>query len=144
MVQEVLTAVARAAGASPRRAWPAPSAAGYGGPLVNRLRVLPLPAGRAQGSGDSDVQQMLDQLEDPDSPLSRRWDQEHDQYLAGRLLQVVERDFELPTWLAFRRLDAGGCPPGGRGRPRPGDVGQRRATSPSRACCDGCVRRSRG
>lgn len=47
---------------------------------------------------------MLDQLENPDSPLSRRWDEEHDHYLAGRLLQVVENDFEPTTWQAFRRL----------------------------------------
>lgn len=72
---------------------------------VNRLRAFwRSRRGEAQGSGDSDVMRMLDQLEDPDSPLSRRWDQEHDQYLAGRLLQVVERDFEPPTWQAFRRL----------------------------------------
>lgn len=60
--------------------------------------------GQARGSGDSGVLQMLDQLENPDSPLSRRWDEEHDHYLAGRLLQVVENDFEPTTWQAFRRL----------------------------------------
>lgn len=73
--------------------------------IVHRVRSLwRARHGEAQGSGDSDVLRMLDQLEDPDSPLSRHWDREHDQYLAGRLLQVVENDFEPTTWQAFRRL----------------------------------------
>ncbi len=46
---------------------------------------------------------MLDQLEDPASDLSRRWDREHDQYVLQRLLELIEPDFRPATWRAFRR-----------------------------------------
>ena len=50
--------------------------------MVNRLRVL-WRGRRSQpvATGDSDFEQMLDQLADPDSHLSQRWDQEHDQHV---------------------------------------------------------------
>src|SRR5438270_640353 len=56
------------------------------------------------GTGRSDLVQMLAQLEDPHSDLSRRWDQEHDRHVVGRLLQRVETAFTPSTWRAFRRL----------------------------------------
>jgi RNA polymerase sigma-70 factor (ECF subfamily) len=72
---------------------------------VNRLRGLWRERRhRPQGTGDSDFLKMLDQLEDPGSPLSRQWDQEHDRHLASRLLQMAEPDFEPNTWRAFRRV----------------------------------------
>jgi RNA polymerase sigma-70 factor (ECF subfamily) len=46
---------------------------------------------------------MLDQLEDPSSDLSRRWDQEHDRHVLERLLELIEPDFRPDTWQAFRR-----------------------------------------
>jgi RNA polymerase sigma-70 factor (ECF subfamily) len=55
-------------------------------------------------SGGSDFLQVLDQLEDPDSALSRLWDQEHDRHVAGRLLELLEPHFEPGTWRAFRRV----------------------------------------
>jgi len=45
----------------------------------------------------------LDQLEDPDSPLSRHWDREHDEFVARRLMDLVEPEFAPTTWRAFRR-----------------------------------------
>src|SRR5690606_31974421 len=72
---------------------------------VNRLRHLwRTRSYREQGTGDSDFLHMLDQLEDSASLLSRQWDQEHDQYLATRLMQIAESDFEPTTWRAFRRV----------------------------------------
>jgi RNA polymerase sigma-70 factor (ECF subfamily) len=46
----------------------------------------------------------LDSLEDPDSDLSRRWDEEHDRHVVRRLLELMEPDFEPGTWRAFRLL----------------------------------------
>ena len=56
------------------------------------------------GTGDNDFQNLLAQLEDPHSDASRRWNQEHDEYVTARLLKVIRRDFEEQTWQAFERL----------------------------------------
>jgi RNA polymerase sigma-70 factor (ECF subfamily) len=53
--------------------------------------------------GDSDFQHVLDQLAQPESDLSRQWDQEHDEYVVARLLEQIRQDFEPVTWEAFRR-----------------------------------------
>jgi RNA polymerase sigma-70 factor, ECF subfamily len=44
-----------------------------------------------------------EEIEDPDSELSRAWDRDHDDYVARRLLELIEPEFSRPTWLAFRR-----------------------------------------
>jgi RNA polymerase sigma-70 factor (ECF subfamily) len=46
----------------------------------------------------------LDQLEDPQSALSRIWDEEHDDHVARRLLQMIRPRFEAKTWRAFQRV----------------------------------------
>jgi len=46
----------------------------------------------------------LDQLADPDSALSRQWDQEHDEQLARRLLASIHAEFNAKTWQVFRLL----------------------------------------
>src|SRR5262245_13129483 len=53
---------------------------------------------RPLATGDSNLQQMLDQLEDPDSALSHQWDQEHDRHVTGRLLEMIKPMFEATTW----------------------------------------------
>jgi len=58
---------------------------------------------RAEAAGSPDITSMLDQLEDPASDLSRRWDREHDQHVLERLLELIEPDFRPATWQAFRR-----------------------------------------
>jgi RNA polymerase sigma factor (sigma-70 family) len=55
-------------------------------------------------SGGSDFLEALEQLEDPNSALSRLWDQEHDQHVARRLLELLAPQFEPCTWRAFRRV----------------------------------------
>lgn len=50
----------------------------------------------------------LRELEDPASDLSRRWDREHDEHVAGRLMELLEAEFEPTTWQAFRLLMLGG------------------------------------
>lgn len=57
-------------------------------------------AGRGGAAGGVD----LSQLEDPDSELARRWDEEHDRYVLGCLLDAVAAEFEPATLAAFRRL----------------------------------------
>ena len=56
-----------------------------------------------QAAGSPDVAAMLDQLQDPASDLSRRWDQEHDEFVLKHLLDLIEPDFRPATWQAFRR-----------------------------------------
>ena len=53
--------------------------------------------------GGSDFLQQLDQLEDPQSQISRRWDHEHDRQLLLQLLSLVEPRFNEKTRDAFRR-----------------------------------------
>jgi RNA polymerase sigma-70 factor (ECF subfamily) len=72
--------------------------------LVNRLRgVWRSRQTHAAATGDSDVLRQLDELEDPASDLSRRWDEEHDTHVAGQLLAALEGEFTPATWQAFRR-----------------------------------------
>ena len=45
----------------------------------------------------------LDAVSDPASPDSRLFDREHNHHVANRAMELVRRDFEVPTWEAFRR-----------------------------------------
>jgi len=54
-------------------------------------------------TGDSDFLRRLDELESPDSALSRLWDREHDEYVAAVLIKRVQDNFTPVTWEAFRR-----------------------------------------
>jgi RNA polymerase sigma-70 factor (ECF subfamily) len=58
---------------------------------------------RPTATGDSDFLRRLDELESPDSALSRLWDREHDKHVAASLLRRVQDDFAPATWRAFRR-----------------------------------------
>jgi RNA polymerase sigma-70 factor (ECF subfamily) len=59
--------------------------------------------GRPAAAGGSDAALHFAQLEDPSSALSKQWETEHDQHVARRLLELVQRDFTPPVWSAFRR-----------------------------------------
>ena len=63
----------------------------------------------AQASGGSDATAALQQIADPDSDLNRQWDEEHDRYVLGCLLDLVEEEFEPSTLRAFRRLALDGA-----------------------------------
>lgn len=73
---------------------------------VNRLRGFwRARQARPTATGDNDFRlQVLDQLADPHSDLSRLWDQEHDRHVAQRLLELIEPEFEDSTWRAFSRV----------------------------------------
>jgi RNA polymerase sigma-70 factor, ECF subfamily len=58
----------------------------------------------------ADGERFLSQLEDPNSDLSRQWDQEHDQHVLQKLLAVVQADFDPQTWQAFTRFALDGLP----------------------------------
>jgi RNA polymerase sigma-70 factor (ECF subfamily) len=80
--------------------------------LANRLREF----WRARHTepmvgGDSNFADMLDQLEDPDSGISRLWDQEHDEHIVRRLLAMIQPQFTSSTWQAFRRVVMEGARP---------------------------------
>jgi RNA polymerase sigma-70 factor (ECF subfamily) len=61
--------------------------------------------------GDTDFIQLLEQLEDPASGLSRQWDEEHDRHVFQRLLEIVRPHFEPATWDAFRLVALEGKSP---------------------------------
>lgn len=80
--------------------------------LANRLREFWRARRlRPAATGDSDFVQMLDQLEDADSGLSHLWEQEHDQHVARRLLDMIEPQFAPSTWQAFGRVVLDGARP---------------------------------
>lgn len=57
------------------------------------------------------AQELLEKLQDPRSGFSQLWDQEHQQYLARRILELVEPEFEASTLRAFRRVVLEGAKP---------------------------------
>jgi RNA polymerase sigma-70 factor (ECF subfamily) len=72
--------------------------------LANRLHEFWRRRGRhPQATGESDIADMLRQLESPHSHLSRQLDAEHDRYIVHRLLARIEPMFEPGTLEAFRR-----------------------------------------
>ena len=66
---------------------------------------------RPTAAGDSNFIDVLQKLEDPNSDLSRLWDQEHDQHVTRRLLELIEPNFEPSTWKAFQRVAIDGDDP---------------------------------
>lgn len=68
---------------------------------IHRLRAF-WKSRRSQPFAATDAE--LEQLVDPDSELSRLWDQEHEQHILRRLLELIESEFAPATWQAFRRL----------------------------------------
>lgn len=59
---------------------------------------------RPRATGDSDFVQVLAQLEDPDSGMSKDWDREHDLHVTKKLLEMLQGHFEPRTWTAFVRV----------------------------------------
>src|SRR5262249_9603503 len=58
----------------------------------------------ASPAGDALLENLLAQWEDPDSALSKQWDQEHNAHVVRRLLELLEPEFEPRTWEAFRKV----------------------------------------
>lgn len=53
--------------------------------------------------GGSSLLEMLNQLEDETSALSRVWDEEHDRDVLARLMELIRPKFLPKTWEAFHR-----------------------------------------
>jgi RNA polymerase sigma-70 factor (ECF subfamily) len=53
----------------------------------------------------------LAQLADPNSELSRQWDEEHDRHVLRRLMDLIAPQFEPNTLAAFRRVAYDGVAP---------------------------------
>jgi RNA polymerase sigma-70 factor, ECF subfamily len=110
LMQETLSVVVREVGDF-RRAGPGAFRSWLRAILANRLRdFFRARRSRPLATGDSDFLQRLDQLESPDSALSREWDRDHDRHLANRAMKIVQRDVEPATWEAFRRHVLDGAP----------------------------------
>jgi RNA polymerase sigma-70 factor, ECF subfamily len=62
-----------------------------------------------KASGGSGATAALQQIADSGSDLNRQWDDEHDRYVLGCLLDLVEEEFEPTTLRAFRRLAVDGA-----------------------------------
>jgi RNA polymerase sigma factor (sigma-70 family) len=60
--------------------------------------------------GGDAVAQQLAQLEDPDSGLSRVWEEEHDRHVLRRLLELLAPEFAPTAWRAFERVALRGEP----------------------------------
>jgi RNA polymerase sigma-70 factor (ECF subfamily) len=61
----------------------------------------------AQGGPEDNI---LADLQDPNSELSLQWDQDHDRHVIQHLLEQVKGDFEPATWEAFTRFALQGQP----------------------------------
>jgi RNA polymerase sigma-70 factor (ECF subfamily) len=72
--------------------------------LANRVRdYFRGRAVRAVAAGGTTAWERLEDLADPDSPLSRLWDREHNEEVAARAMDRVRADFTETTWTAFTR-----------------------------------------
>ena len=60
------------------------------------------PRTRPLANGGSDLGSMLEELEDPQSGLSRLWDDEYEQFVTRKLLEQIRPAFAESTWLAFQ------------------------------------------
>lgn len=71
---------------------------------INRCRRFWDAQNRAQQrTGTDSVHDMIEQLEDPSSELTQRWDLEHDAFVLKGLIQAIEFEFDSTTMEAFRR-----------------------------------------
>jgi RNA polymerase sigma-70 factor (ECF subfamily) len=73
---------------------------------ITRNRACDFWRGRARRvqPGGSEADDVLRELEDPDSALNRQWDEEHDRYVLRCLLDLMAEEFEPATMSAFRRV----------------------------------------
>jgi len=66
---------------------------------------------RVQGSGDSRVQQRLEQHADADGARSGEWEAAYQRALAAQAMERVKGEFQAATWEAFRQTALEGRTP---------------------------------
>ena len=59
---------------------------------------------QATAIGGSDFGEIVNQLADPQSGISKVWDREHDEHVTRYLLDRIRPDFSPQTWRAFERF----------------------------------------
>jgi RNA polymerase sigma-70 factor (ECF subfamily) len=64
-----------------------------------------------QGSGDSRLQQRLEQLPDSDENLSADWEADYQRALAAQAMERVKGEFQSATWEAFVQTAVQGLTP---------------------------------
>src|SRR5947209_14990106 len=104
LMQDVLRSVSRAA---PRLEYD-PARGTFRGWLftVTRNKVfnfLESRNRRVQASGDSDVQERLEQHADADGNLSADWEADYQRALATQAMERVKGEFQAATWNAFHQ-----------------------------------------
>ena len=73
--------------------------------LVNRLRNHWRSRDRhPRPLEGSSIEARLAQLEDPASAMSQLWNQQHDQHVLKRLLEIARGEFSPKTWSIFTRV----------------------------------------
>jgi RNA polymerase sigma-70 factor (ECF subfamily) len=70
---------------------------------LNRLRVF-WRTRRSSAAGHAAIEALLNQWEDPNSDLTKRWDEEHNLHIVQRIVELLEPEFEPRTWQAFRKV----------------------------------------
>ena len=111
VVQEVLTTLVRELPRFDHNERPGAFRAWLRGITVHRLRAYwDKRDARPATTGHPQVSEALAQLEDPNSPLSRSWDEEHDRYVTRSLLAAIRLEFQPATWRAFERQVCDGRP----------------------------------
>jgi RNA polymerase sigma-70 factor (ECF subfamily) len=71
--------------------------------LTNRVRHFLRSRRNREGAlAAQPLSDWVEQLADPNSALSRQWDEEHDQQLIRRTLASLCAEFNEATWMAFR------------------------------------------
>ena len=60
--------------------------------------------GKPAGAGGSEFEHQLENLARSDSVAAQRWDEEHNRFVAGRILALIQAEFEPTSWQAFWRV----------------------------------------
>lgn len=83
------------------------------GVTVNQLRTALRKSKKFQQTDESvrSLEEQVNELADPASIASQKWDEEHDQAVMNRIVQVVRKDFKELTWQAFQKYAIEDQPP---------------------------------
>ena len=106
---------------------------------LNRLRAFQRTRRQRPFAGGDEIAQLLAQLHDPTSDLSRQWDSDHDQHVFQKLLALVQADFEPVTWQAFTDFGVNGQP--ARAWPKSWAFPKAPSCKPSSVFSSVCVKR---
>ena len=111
LVQEVLATLVRELPRFEHNQRPGAFRAWLRSVTVNRLREYwKSRRGGLQAAGGEGALARLLQLEEPESPLARAWDDEHDRHVAQALLDSIRLEFQSATWVAFEQTAREGRP----------------------------------